>query len=173
MNAIRAEIARSFRERGLRCTSQRYAVLQYLMKHPCHPTVEEIHSAVNRVDSPVSRATVYNSLHSLVGSGLVNEVNLQGDATRFESHVERHHHFICDKCGRIEDIDWFEPDEIAHRSGVKPRSIRALLLQGLCEVCLARKKDTPVKNLSASKATIINKKLIPAKGKPVPGKKEQ
>jgi Fe2+ or Zn2+ uptake regulation protein len=167
MSAIRADIASSFRERGLRCTSQRYAVLQYLLKHPCHPTVEEIHGAVNRVDSPVSRATVYNSLHALVESGLVNEVDLGGDATRFESHVERHHHFVCDKCGRIEDIEWFEPDQIARRSSVKPRSVRALLLQGLCESCLARKKTY------TKEFTNIKNKLTTAAGKSLPGKKEQ
>ena len=153
VNAIRSEIDNSFRERGLRCTSQRYAVLQYLLKHPCHPTAEEIHGAVNNRDSRVSRASVYNCLHALVGSGLVREVNLGGEATRFESHVERHHHFVCDKCGGIEDIEWFEPDEIAHRSGVEPRSIRALLLQGLCKSCLAHKK-----NISTNKKTVSTHK---------------
>ena len=140
MAANRADISASFREHGLRCTSQRYAVLQYLLKHPCHPTAEEILGVVNRRDPRVSRATVYNSLHALVESGMVREVKLGGDATRFEPHIERHHHFICDKCGRIEDIDWFEPGEIAHRPGVKPRSLRALVLQGLCEPCLTQKK---------------------------------
>lgn len=145
VSANRAEISASFRDRGLRCTSQRYAVLQYLLKHPCHPTAEEILGVVNRRDPRVSRATVYNSLHALVESGLVREVKLGGDATRFEAHIERHHHFVCDRCGRIEDIEWFEPGEIARLSeeqapGLKARSIRALVLQGLCEACLARKK---------------------------------
>jgi Fe2+ or Zn2+ uptake regulation protein len=140
MTATRAEISALFRDRGLRCTSQRFAVLQHLLKHPCHPTAEEILGVVNRRDPRVSRATVYNSLHALVESGLVREVKLGGDATRFEPHIERHHHFICDRCNRIEDIDWFETREITHRPGVKPRSIRALVMQGLCELCLAHTK---------------------------------
>lgn len=142
MTATRAEISASFRERGLRCTAQRYAILQYLLKNPCHPTAEQIHGVVNRHDPRVSRATVYNSLHALVGSGLVREVKLGGDAARFESQLERHHHFICDRCGTIEDIEWFEPSEIARRSRRKPGSIRALVLQGLCEPCLARKSNS-------------------------------
>lgn len=140
MSALREEITAAFRDHGLRCTSQRYAVLQYLLKHPCHPTVEEIYGVVNRHDPRVSRATVYNSLHALVESGLVREVKLGGDATRFESHIDRHHHFVCDKCGRIEDIEWFEPGEVARQSGMKSRLVRALVLQGLCEPCLAQKK---------------------------------
>jgi len=61
VNATQAAIAGSFRRRGLRCTSQRYAVLQHLLKHPCHPTVGEIHKSINLRDPRVSRATVYNS----------------------------------------------------------------------------------------------------------------
>jgi len=141
MRATRAEISASLLDRGLRCTSQRYAVLQFLLKHPCHPTAEEIHGVVNRRDPRVSRATVYNSLHALVGSGLVREVKLGGDATRFESHIERHHHFVCDQCGGIEDIEWFEPGGITHLSGMTSRSIRALVLQGLCEPCVAKNKQ--------------------------------
>ena len=140
MTASRAEISASFRDHGLRCTSQRYAVLRCLLNHPCHPTAEEIHGVVNRHDPRVSRATVYNSLHALVESGLVREVKLGGDAARFEPHRERHHHFVCDRCGGIEDVEWFELSDVAQRSGVKARSVRALVLQGLCEPCFARKK---------------------------------
>ncbi|HWC97008.1 MAG TPA: Fur family transcriptional regulator [Candidatus Sulfopaludibacter sp.] len=137
MLPTRTIISAAFRDRGLRCTSQRFAVLQYLLKHPCHPTAEEILGVVNRHDPRVSRATVYNSLHALVESGLVREVKLGGDATRFEPHLERHHHFVCDRCGKIEDIEWFEPREVTRRPGVKPRSIRAVVLQGLCGDCLS------------------------------------
>jgi Fur family peroxide stress response transcriptional regulator len=146
VTATRAEISASFRDRGLRCTSQRYAILQCLLKRPCHPTAEEIHGVVNRHDPRVSRATVYNSLHTLVQSGLVREVKLGADATRFEAHIESHHHFVCDHCGAIEDIAWFEPGEITRRAGVNPRSIRAIVLQGLCEPCLAREKSLRSKN---------------------------
>jgi Fur family peroxide stress response transcriptional regulator len=30
--------------------------------------------------------------------------------------VKRHHHFVCDRCGGIEDIDWFEIPHVAQRS---------------------------------------------------------
>jgi Fe2+ or Zn2+ uptake regulation protein len=136
----RARIADAFRRHGVRSTAQRYAVLQYLLKHPTHPTVDEIHRAINRHDPRASRATVYNSLHALVDAGLAREVNLAGDASRFESHVEPHHHFLCDKCGRIEDIQWFEPAEIAQRCGVVSYAVREVILQGLCEFCRTGEK---------------------------------
>jgi Fe2+ or Zn2+ uptake regulation protein len=115
--------------------------MQYLMKHPVHPTVEEIHKALNRHDPRASRATVYNTLHALVETGLVREVNLLGEPTRFESHVERHHHFVCDECHRIDDVGWFDPADVAKRSGVAPGSVRELVLRGLCESCLPKGKE--------------------------------
>ena len=42
-------IKRSFDGSGLRCTSQRYAVMAFLMEHNSHPTAAEIFEAVNRV----------------------------------------------------------------------------------------------------------------------------
>jgi Fur family peroxide stress response transcriptional regulator len=138
VNPISSEIANSFRRHGLRCTTQRYAVLQYLLKHPNHPTVEEIRKAINRRDPRASRATVYNSLHALVEAGLIREVTIAGQATRFECHIERHHHFVCDRCGRIEDVEWFDFEEAAKKSGITSYSIREVVFQGQCASCLSR-----------------------------------
>src|SRR5258708_39471708 len=90
----------------LRCTPQRYAVMAFLMKHASHPTAAEIFEAVNRVDPRTSRATTYNNLRDLVQAGLVREVAVEGRAARFDAKGMRHHHFICDRCGNVEDIEW-------------------------------------------------------------------
>jgi Fe2+ or Zn2+ uptake regulation protein len=135
-----ARITDAFRRHGVRSTAQRYAVLQYLLKHPTHPTVDEIYRAVNRHDPRMSRATVYNTLHALVDAGLARHVNLAGDASRFESHVEPHHHFLCNQCGRIEDLEWFEPATVAQRCGIVSHAVREVILQGFCESCLSAEK---------------------------------
>jgi Fe2+ or Zn2+ uptake regulation protein len=136
----RTEIADLFAARGLLCTSQRYAVFHYLASHPQHPTVEEVYRAINRIDPRASRATVYNSLRAMVDAGLVREVTIGSSASRFESRMERHHHFICDRCGAIKDLEWFETRDIAKKSGVQPSSVRELVLQGTCDDCLPDRK---------------------------------
>src|SRR6476661_5347883 len=93
---------------GLRCTPQRYAVMAFLMKHTSHPTAAEIFEAVNRVDPRTSRATTYNNLRDLVQAGLVREVAVEGRAARFDAKGTLHHHFICDRCGNVEDMEWFD-----------------------------------------------------------------
>src|SRR5579864_1510292 len=103
-----AAIKRSLETSGLRCTPQRYAVMAFLMEHNRHPTAAEIFEGVNRVDPRSSRATTYNNLRDLVRAGLVREVAVEGRAARFDAIGMRHHHFICDSCGNVEDMEWFE-----------------------------------------------------------------
>ena len=101
-------IKRSLEDTGLRCTPQRYAVMAFLMETDQHPTSADIFEAVNRVDPRSSRATTYNNLRDLVQAGLVREVAIEGRAARFDAKGMRHHHFICDRCGNVEDIDWYD-----------------------------------------------------------------
>ncbi len=125
---------------GLRCTPQRYAVMAFLMEHNRHPTAAEIFEAVNRVDPRSSRATTYNNLRDLVEAGLVREVAVEGRAARFDAKGMRHHHFICDRCGKVEDIAWSNVPRPASRSLGK-RILREceLIFRGLCTKCAPRR----------------------------------
>lgn len=120
---------------GLRCTPQRYAVMAFLMECHSHPTAAEIFATVNRVDPRSSRATVYNNLRDLVRAGLVREVAVEGRAARFDAK-RQHHHFICDRCGNVEDVEWYDVPKPAAGSLGK-RLIREceLILRGLCTKC--------------------------------------
>ncbi|HEX3820698.1 MAG TPA: Fur family transcriptional regulator [Candidatus Sulfotelmatobacter sp.] len=131
-----AAIKRSLEESGLRCTAQRYAVMAFLMDHTGHPTAAEIFEAVNRVDPRSSRATTYNNLRDLVEAGLVREVAVEGRAGRFDAKGIRHHHFICDRCGNVEDMDWYDVPRPGSRS-LGRRIVRdcELIFRGLCTKC--------------------------------------
>ena len=129
-------IKRSLEGSGLRCTPQRYAVMAFLMECTRHPTAAEIFEAVNRVDPRSSRATTYNNLRDLVQAGLVREVAVEGRAARFDAKGIRHHHFICDRCGKVEDIELYELPRPALGSLGK-RILREceLIFRGLCKKC--------------------------------------
>jgi len=133
-------IKRSFEDCGLRCTPQRYAVMAFLMEQNSHPTAAEIFEAVNRVDPRSSRATTYNNLRDLVEAGLVREVALEGRAARFDAKGMRHHHFICDRCGHVEDLEWYAVPRPASRSLGK-RVVREceVIFRGLCTRCARRR----------------------------------
>jgi Fur family transcriptional regulator, peroxide stress response regulator len=133
-------IKQSLESSGLRCTTQRYAVMAFLIDHAGHPTAAEIFKAVNRVDPRSSRATTYNNLRDLVKAGLVREVAVEGRAGRFDATGMKHHHFICDRCGSVEDMDWYDVPKPASRSLGK-RVVREcqLIFRGLCTKCAARR----------------------------------
>jgi Fur family transcriptional regulator, peroxide stress response regulator len=133
-------IKRSLEDSGLRCTAQRYAVMAFLMEHKGHPTAAEIFEAVNRVDPRSSRATTYNNLRDLVKAGLVREVAVEGRAARFDATGMRHHHFICDRCGDVEDMEWYEVPRPVSRS-IGKRIVRdcQLIFRGLCAKCAPRR----------------------------------
>ena len=132
-------IKRSLAASGLRCTPQRYAVMAFLMEHTGHPTAAEIFEAVNRVDPCSSRGTTYNNLWDLVQAGLVREVAVEGRAARFDAKGVRHHHFICDRCGNVEDMEWYQVPKPASRSlGRRVLRESELIFRGLCAKCAPR-----------------------------------
>lgn len=133
-------IKQSLEESGLRCTPQRYAVMAFLMRHPSHPTAAEIFEAVNRMDPRCSRATTYNNLRALVQAGLVREVALEGRAARFDAKGLRHHHFICERCGVVEDMEWYEvPAPASGSLGKRVVNESEVIFRGLCEKCAPRR----------------------------------
>src|SRR5271166_3451616 len=132
-------IKRSLAGSGLRCTPQRYAVMAFLTEHNRHPTAAEIFEAVNLVDPRSSRATTYNNLRDLVQAGLVREVAVEGRAARFDADGMRHHHFICDRCGNVEDIEWYNVSRPASGILAMPALRECeLILRGLCTKCAPR-----------------------------------
>lgn len=130
------EIKRSLEGHGLRCTPQRYAVMAFLMECHRHPTAAEIFAAVNRADPRSSRATTYNNLRDLVEAGLVREVAVEGRAARFDAKGTRHHHFVCDRCGNVEDMEWYNvPRPASHFLGKRVVREYELIFRGLCTKC--------------------------------------
>lgn len=129
----------------MRFTSQRYAVMAFLMENASHPTAAEIFEAVNRADPRCSRATTYNNLRDLVQAGLVREVAVEGRAARFDAKVMRHHHFICDRCGTVEDMEWYKvPGPAAGSLGKRILRQSELIFRGLCTKCAPRRASRSV-----------------------------
>ncbi len=125
------------RERGLRVTEPRVAVLGYLASTDRHPTAEEVETAVNADGPVISRASVYNVLHSLSRVGLVAGMSVKDGPARYDAHVAPHHHLVCRSCGRVEDVAW--GDFGVAEEGILPdgRAVRtlSLTLDGLCTGC--------------------------------------
>lgn len=90
---------------GIRPSIQRMAVMQYLMDHCTHPTVDEIYVNLVSEIPTLSRTTVYNTLELLVAHRAVLEITIEGGKAHYDGRVTPHSHFFCNECKNIYDIE--------------------------------------------------------------------
>lgn len=123
-------------ERGFKMTPQRRAIVEYLEQAFHHPTADEVFVAVNAQFPLTSRATVYNTLNLLKEASLVREIARDG-VVRFDPNLDEHHHFICRKCGRVEDLPWeaIPPIDLSVLHGDQRVESFDLTLHGVCAKC--------------------------------------
>jgi len=93
------------RRRGLALTVQRRAVFEELADRRDHPTADQIYDAVHGRLGGLSRTTVYRVLETLVEAGLARKVHHADAVVRYDPVTERHHHLVCERCGRLVDLD--------------------------------------------------------------------
>ena len=100
------------RKRGIAVTPQRLAVIRVLLASGNHPSPEEICAAVHRSHPHVSLATVHRILKQFCEVGEARKVTLLHDVARYDGNVEPHHHVLCVRCKRVDDIEIPEVDKI-------------------------------------------------------------
>lgn len=124
---------------GLRMTPQRTVLLSVLARVRHHPTADELYRRVQKVLPSLSPATVYRNVHMLVEAGVISRLDRAGDAVRYDANSDEHHHFICNRCGRVVDVYLSSIDYRvdAMNSGVAGARIEscAVQLRGLCPQC--------------------------------------
>jgi Fur family ferric uptake transcriptional regulator len=99
------EMSRALRSAGLRVTMPRLAMLTWLAEHP-HTTVDAIAVGVRERFGAVSTQAVYDMLAACAAAGLLRRIEPAGHPARFERRVgDNHHHLVCRRCGRTEDVD--------------------------------------------------------------------
>ena len=128
-------------ERGIKPSQQRIALLEYLVKHPVHPTADELYSRLSPMMPTLSKTTVYNTLRLFVEKGAAQMLTIDGRQACFDGDVRPHAHFFCKRCGRIFDLSLPE-DMGAGRFPPGPERCCVeevqLYYRGVCADCLGR-----------------------------------
>jgi Fe2+ or Zn2+ uptake regulation protein len=100
------EILQKLRQRGLKVTPQRRAIVERLGADHGHPDADDVYRQVASSMPDVSRTTVYNTLRELVALGELTPVDDAGQGgTRYDTDPECHHHLQCIRCRRLVDIE--------------------------------------------------------------------
>jgi Fe2+ or Zn2+ uptake regulation protein len=127
----------ALRAHGLRVTPQRLAVYGALQALGRHATAEQVLEQVHGTVPGVSLPTVYAALELLADLGLASRMHA-GRALRYDPRADPHHHFVCDACGAVSDlegeIDLRPALERVRAAGAVPAGAE-LLVRGRCPAC--------------------------------------
>ncbi len=94
-----------------RQTKQLNVIWDEIADDTSHPTADQIYERVRKKIPNISLGTVYRNLQKLVAESQLQVITL--DRTQhFDPLLDRHQHFICKSCGRVEDVFTDTDDEI-------------------------------------------------------------
>lgn len=92
-------------QNGIKPSFQRVKILQRLSFQQDHPTVNEIYNDLVVQIPSLSKTTVYNTLNLFIREGVARSINIDSNESRYDLTTHSHGHFICNKCGKIQDFD--------------------------------------------------------------------
>lgn len=129
------------RDRGLKYTAERQAILRAVMKNDEHFEAEQLLLDMRQSGHRVGKATIYRSLKILVACGIVKEVHFSNKQIHYEHTYgqDPHDHMVCRRCGRIIEFDAADVTRLRTLIAADHR-FHALshrfAIMGLCEACV-------------------------------------
>jgi Fe2+ or Zn2+ uptake regulation protein len=134
------QLAQQLRDRGQRVTSQRLVIHRALRELDRHATADQVLAAVRDRLPGVSLPTVYATLELFEQLGVVRRVSSASGPALYDPRPEPHHHLVCTRCGRVEDVeaqlDLSAAHRAAQRHGFRPAHSE-VVISGLCASCAA------------------------------------
>ncbi|MBX9096265.1 peroxide-responsive transcriptional repressor PerR [Streptococcus gordonii] len=138
------DVLKHLRAKGVRITETRKAVIDFIIQSHDHPSADMIYQALLPAFPNMSLATVYNNLKVLIDEGFVSELKVRNDTTTYYDFMGHQHlNVICEKCGRIADMDLDLPDvqqEAADQTGYQITKSQ-MVVYGICPDCVARQQE--------------------------------
>jgi Fur family ferric uptake transcriptional regulator len=128
------------KEKGLRLTKERTAILKKTFSCHGHFDPESLYSMIKKTGTQASRASVYRTLNLLCECGLIGKVSKTDHGTIYEHTFGHghHDHMICIKCGKViefysEDIEKLQ-DELCREQNFQGMN-HTLEIRGFCNKC--------------------------------------
>lgn len=91
-------------EHGIKPSVQRLAIMDYLLTHYTHPTVEEVFLALRGDIPTLSRTTVYKTLRMLSEHKAAQMITIDDHRVCYDGDTTPHVHFFCKHCGKVYDL---------------------------------------------------------------------
>jgi Fur family transcriptional regulator, stress-responsive regulator len=133
---IEPDSADLLRERGLRVTPQRRAILGAFARGAAeHLSADEVHARAAAAVPGLGRGTVYAALAELTELGILCARG-NPEPVRYETNTEPHQHFRCRLCLRLFDVALAGPDAgRLEDEGFVVEQV-AVTVEGICAECV-------------------------------------
>ena len=117
-------------------TRQRAAILEVIRSDRCrHYTAEEIFELAKKKLPTISRATVYNNLHSLEEEQVIRRITGEDGSAGYDSSFIPHGHLYCSSCGQITDFTIPNFNEVLGERADCIVDSYELKIRGICKEC--------------------------------------
>src|SRR5437867_8109276 len=130
-----AEVMGLLRERGLRMTPQRRAIVSEVMRAQGHISPAQVAHTIQGQMPGVNASTIYRTLTMLEEVGVLQHSHLESGAEYHKTDEARHVHLMCSRCGRDDALSLREADKLgslihAHHGFVA--DLTHFAITGLC-----------------------------------------
>ena len=131
-------IIKQLRERGLKVTPQRLAIIEVLIAQmDIHPGAWLIYTEAKKKKKSLSLSTTYATLNELSRHGIIKTLQFDRMENRYDGNLEEHINLICERCKKI--LDYKVPiavdqRELAKKTGFSITDTR-LEYYGYCKEC--------------------------------------
>ncbi len=128
---------------GVRPSAQRMAIMQYLLGHATHPTIDEVYKAVNQVIPSLSRTTVYNTLRLFADHHAAQMITIDDHRVCYDGDIRPHVHFFCKCCGRVIDLFGERAPHLLRPKNVEGNLVEEeqLYYKGVCAECRRKSRS--------------------------------
>jgi len=144
LNPARVALTAYLKERKMRRTPERYAILEKVFSTDAHFYIDALHEVLEMEGYHVSLSTVYSTIQLFMDAGLVRRHQFGNQPAQYERVLQgvtaSHHHLVCNACGRVRAVK--DPDLMAQINALRYPTFKteffALYVYGLCSRCQKR-----------------------------------
>lgn len=125
-----------------RNTQAKTVVIRIFTDTPIPLTLNDLYNRVRHKLPEVAYSTIYRIVKKMKNEQKLISLDFRDRGGRFEwAKRNHHHHFVCNSCGQITDIDDrllnFRAQRIAQKTGFVIKR-HAIELSGTCKTCQTR-----------------------------------
>ncbi len=143
---IKESIITQLKEKGLKITPQRMAIIEVLVEQgDLHPGARLVYEEAKKKKKNLSLSTAYATLNEFSRHGIIKTLQFDRMENRYDGNLEEHINLICERCKKILDYKvpmTVDQREVAKKTGFSITDTR-LEYYGYCQECRKRSLKNP------------------------------